>query len=85
MPFVTSLLTEHARQIEEGRYPDDDGTVDVHAAAMDHLIHASAAAGVRTDVPDLFRGLLEVAATGGHGADGIASTAQALSKESRRD
>ncbi|MEW1846495.1 NAD(P)-binding domain-containing protein [Nonomuraea angiospora] len=84
MPFVTSLLTEHARQIEEGRYPDDDGTVDVHAAAMDHLIHASAAAGVRTDVPELFRALLELAATGGHGADGIASTAQALSKELRR-
>ncbi|WP_220449658.1 NAD(P)-dependent oxidoreductase [Nonomuraea longispora] len=80
MPFVTSLMTEHARQIQDGRYPDDDGTVDVHAAAMAHLLHASAAAGIRTDVPELFTNLLERASAAGHGAAGVASTITTLSK-----
>ncbi|MFI0934736.1 hypothetical protein ACH4RG_23825 [Streptomyces sp. NPDC021019] len=26
MPFVTSLMSDHARQIENGNFPDDDGT-----------------------------------------------------------
>ncbi|KAB8168021.1 NAD(P)-dependent oxidoreductase [Streptomyces sp. 3MP-14] len=78
LPFVGSLLGEHARQVTEGRYPDDDGTVDVHRAALEHLTHASAAAGLATDVPRLFTTLLDRAAAAGHGASGIASVAEAL-------
>lgn len=85
MPFVASLMTDHARQISDGRYPDDDGTVAVHAAAMAHLIDTSRELGVRTDVPELAAALLTRADAAGHGADGIASVAKTLSNGGRRD
>lgn len=78
MPFVTSLMIDHARQIASGTYPDDDGTVDVHAAAIEHLIHASTSHGLRADVPELVGLLLERAVADGHGTHGIASVAQTL-------
>ncbi|WP_067826817.1 NAD(P)-dependent oxidoreductase [Actinomadura kijaniata] len=84
MPFVTSLMGEHARQVAKGEYPDDDGTVEVHAAAMEHLVHTSAALGVRTDVPELVKALLDRAAAAGHGADGIASVAGAFGNSTAR-
>ncbi|MFI5943290.1 NAD(P)-dependent oxidoreductase [Streptomyces uncialis] len=80
MPFVTSLMVDHARQIEDGRFPDDDGTVEVHGAAMDHLLHTSADQGIGTRVPELFRTLLERTAADGHGRSGIASVARTISK-----
>ena len=73
LPFVTGLLSDIARQIEEGRYPDDDGTIEVHAAAMDHLIHTSLEHGIGADVPKLVKGLLERGVATGYGADGMAS------------
>lgn len=78
LPFVGGLLTEHAGQILAGRYPDDDGTVRVHAAAMDHLVHTSRAAGVSADVPEFFGALLARAVAAGHGDEGIASVAAAI-------
>lgn len=78
MPFAASLLTEHARQIERGDYPDHDGTVAVHAAAMDHLVHASRAQGVGTEVPELFADLLRRASAAGHGDDGVASVVEGI-------
>jgi 3-hydroxyisobutyrate dehydrogenase-like beta-hydroxyacid dehydrogenase len=83
MPFVTSLMADHARQAEEGRFPNDDGTVEVHAAAIEHLVHTSIGQGLRTDVPDLFRTLLERAAADGHGADGIASVIETITEGAR--
>ncbi|MEU5400700.1 NAD(P)-binding domain-containing protein [Streptomyces sp. NPDC005963] len=80
MPFVTSLMVEHARQIEDGGFPDDDGTVEVHRAAMEHLVHTSRAQGIGTDVPDLFQSLLKRAVAGGHGQSGIASVAATIAK-----
>ncbi|GIG87986.1 NAD(P)-dependent oxidoreductase [Plantactinospora endophytica] len=80
MPFVTSLMADHARQIEDGRYPDDDGTVRVHAAAMQHLLDTSAAQGVGTDVPELVKALLDRAAGAGFGGDGIASVVETIRK-----
>lgn len=78
MPFVTSLMADHARHIQDGSYPDDDGTVDVHAAAMEHLVQASKAAGIRTDVPELVKSLLDRASAAGHGGDGIASVTETM-------
>ncbi|UYQ60882.1 NAD(P)-dependent oxidoreductase [Streptomyces peucetius] len=78
MPYVTSLMTDHARQVQQDRYPADDGTVQVHAAAMQHLVDASLAGGLRTDVPELMRSLLERAEAAGHGADGMAAVARTI-------
>ncbi|GAA5001421.1 NAD(P)-dependent oxidoreductase [Actinopolymorpha pittospori] len=80
MPFVTSLMADHARQIEGARFPDDDGTVEVHAAAMGHLVEAGRSQGIGTEVPELISALLERAAVGGHGADGIASVIETITK-----
>ncbi|WP_436641098.1 NAD(P)-dependent oxidoreductase [Actinomadura kijaniata] len=84
MPFVTSLMTEHARQVATGAYPDDDGTVEVHAAAMGHLVHASTALGVRADVPELVKSLLDSAVAAGHGADGVASVVEVIGNATAR-
>lgn len=80
MPFVTSLMAEHARQARDGVYPDDDGTVEVHQAAMEHLVHTSAAQNIGAEVPGLFRSLLEQTAANGHGASGIASVIETITK-----
>ena len=73
LPFVTGLLPDIARQIEEGRYPNDDGALEVHAAAMDHLIHTSLDHGIGADVPKFVKDLHERGIAAGHGADGMAS------------
>ncbi|WP_333779672.1 NAD(P)-dependent oxidoreductase [Saccharopolyspora indica] len=83
MPFVVSLMAEHARQIGDGRFPDDDGTVEVHAAAMRHLLDTSRAGGIGTDVPQLFSDLLDRAATAGHAASGIASVIETIAAGER--
>ncbi|EOM76189.1 NAD(P)-dependent oxidoreductase [Rhodococcus rhodnii] len=83
MPFVTSLMTDHARQADEGVFPDDDGTVDVHLAAIEHLSDTSDTQGIGTQVPALFRSLLRQTAAEGHGASGIASVIGAIAKGGR--
>jgi 3-hydroxyisobutyrate dehydrogenase-like beta-hydroxyacid dehydrogenase len=83
MPFITSLMTDHARQIEDGRFPDDDGTVAVHAAAMEHLLDTSRAGGIGTDVPELIGALLNRAAATGHASSGIASVIETITKGQR--
>lgn len=82
LPFVTALLPDLARQIEEGRYPDRDGTLEVHAAAMDHLVQTSRAHGIGADVPELIKDLLERGIAAGHGADGMASFIEAVKRPS---
>ncbi|MFD3665929.1 NAD(P)-dependent oxidoreductase [Streptomyces sp. NPDC058659] len=83
MPFVTSLMADHARQIQDGRFPDDDGTVEVHAAAMEHLLHTSRTHGIGSDVPELIGNLLGRAAAAGHGSSGIASVIDTITKGER--
>ncbi|WP_237542306.1 MULTISPECIES: imine reductase family protein [unclassified Streptomyces] len=74
------VLATSQEPIEDGRFPDDDGTVEVHGAAMDHLLHTSADQGIGTRVPELLRTLLERTAADGHGRSGIASVARTISK-----
>lgn len=73
LPFVSALISEHARQAGEDRYPGDDGTLEVHAAAMDLLIQTRRTHGISADVPGTIKALLERGIAAGHGADGIAS------------
>lgn len=71
--FITQLMGQYARQIENGRYPADEGTLEVLAGAMDHLIHTSQTKGIGVDVPTLFKVLLDRGIEAGRGDDGIAS------------
>ncbi|WP_084134736.1 NAD(P)-dependent oxidoreductase [Paenibacillus harenae] len=78
LPFVTSLMTDYSHQIEDGHYPNGEGTLDIHAGAIDHLIHTSQANGIRIDVPSLFKTLIDRGIAAGHGSNGIASVYEVI-------
>ncbi|MEU5300668.1 NAD(P)-dependent oxidoreductase [Streptomyces noursei] len=75
---VTGFMNTYAPQVDAGRYPGDDATVDVQIAAVGHLLHAAAARGVDTALPELLKGLMERAAAAGHGPDSYASVVEVL-------
>lgn len=75
---VTGFLTRYAHQVDAGRYPGDDATIDVQIAAIDHLIHAAAARGVDNALPELLKATMEQARAAGHGADSFASVIEVL-------
>ncbi|MFF1506828.1 NAD(P)-dependent oxidoreductase [Streptomyces sp. NPDC058326] len=75
---VTGFLTTYAPQVDAGRYPGDDATVDVQIAAIDHLIHAAAARGIDNALPELLKSAMERAKAAGHGSDSYASVIEVL-------
>lgn len=78
LPFLGRLIREHADQIATRKYPNHDGTLEVHEAAMDHLTATSRQQSVATDVPDLLRSLIRQAIARGNGNNGIASVAEVI-------
>lgn len=52
--------------------------MDVQIAAIGHLLHAAAARGIDTALPELLKGLMERTAAAGHGQDSYASVIEAL-------
>ncbi|MFI7291000.1 NAD(P)-dependent oxidoreductase [Streptomyces anulatus] len=77
---VTGFLTTYAAQVDAGRYPGDDATVDVQIAAIDHLLHAAAARGLDNALPELLKATMERARDAGHGSDSYASVIEVLTK-----
>ncbi|WP_214413034.1 NAD(P)-dependent oxidoreductase [Sphaerisporangium fuscum] len=77
---VAVFLTTYAPQVDAGRYPGDDATVDVQIAAIGHLIHAASARGVDNALPELLKGMMERARAAGHGSDSYASLIEVLRK-----
>lgn len=77
---VSGFLTRYASQVDAGRYPGDDATVDVQIAAIDHLLHAAAARGIDNALPELLRSTMERAKAAGHGSDSYASLIEVLKK-----
>lgn len=77
---VTGFLTTYAGQVDAGRYPGDDATVDVQIAAIDHLLHAAAARGLDNALPELLKATMERARDAGHGSDSYASVIEVLTK-----
>ncbi|WP_326819955.1 NAD(P)-dependent oxidoreductase [Streptosporangium sp. NBC_01756] len=75
---VTGFLTTYASQVDAGRYPGDDATVDVQIAAIDHLIHAAAARGVDNALPELLKATMERARAAGYGSGSYASVIEVL-------
>ncbi|KUH40708.1 MULTISPECIES: NAD(P)-dependent oxidoreductase [Streptomyces] len=70
---VAGWLPGYARQVDDGTYPADDGTVDTHLAAMAHVVEESESLGVNAELPRLVKALAERAVTAGHGAGGYAA------------
>ncbi|WP_330315681.1 NAD(P)-binding domain-containing protein [Streptomyces platensis] len=77
---VAGFLTTYAPQVDAGRYPGDDATVDVQIAAIDHLIHAAAARGIDNALPELLKSAMQRTKAAGHGSDSYASVIEILKK-----
>ncbi|MFI2373374.1 NAD(P)-dependent oxidoreductase [Streptomyces sp. NPDC018833] len=75
---VTGFLTTYAPQVDAGRYPGDDATVDVQIAAIDHLIHAAVSRGIDNTLPELLKAAMVRAKAAGHGSDSYASVIEVL-------
>ncbi|MER6911806.1 NAD(P)-binding domain-containing protein [Streptomyces sp. NPDC000594] len=75
---VSGFMTTYAPQVDAGKYPGDDATVDVQIATIDHLLHAAAARGVDTALPELLKATMERVKGLGHGSDSYASVIEAL-------
>jgi 3-hydroxyisobutyrate dehydrogenase-like beta-hydroxyacid dehydrogenase len=78
LPFATGLIGEHAAQADAGRFPDDDGTLDVYAAAVGHLAATSRGLGVDDTLPAAIGSLLDRAIAAGHARDGLARLADVV-------
>ncbi|MEV8455696.1 NAD(P)-binding domain-containing protein [Streptomyces sp. NPDC052095] len=81
---VTGFLSTYADQVDAGRYPGDDATVDVQIAAVDHLLHAAEARGVDNALPALLKATMERARSAGHGSDSYASVIEVLKNAADR-
>ncbi|MFJ9890794.1 NAD(P)-dependent oxidoreductase [Streptomyces sp. NPDC091287] len=77
---VTGFLTTYAAQVDAGRYPGDDATVDVQIATIDHLLHAAATRGLDNALPELLKATMERTRDAGHGSDSYASVIEVLRK-----
>ncbi len=75
---MNTFLTRYAGQVDTGRFPGDDATVDVQIATIDHLIHATAARGLDAALPALLKCTMERAKATGHGSDSFASVIKVL-------
>ncbi|MEU8247900.1 NAD(P)-binding domain-containing protein [Nonomuraea sp. NPDC048916] len=75
---VAGFLSAYAPQVDAGRYPGDDATIDVQIAAIDHLLHAAEARGVDNALPELLKSVMERAKAAGHGSDSYASVIEVL-------
>lgn len=81
---VSGFLSTYAPQVDAGRYPGDDATIDVQLATIDHLIHAAAARGVDNALPELLKSAMERAKAAGHGSDSYASVIEVLKNPADR-
>ncbi|MDX3225944.1 NAD(P)-dependent oxidoreductase [Streptomyces sp. ME19-01-6] len=77
---VAGFLTAYAPQVDAGRYPGDDATIDVQIAAIEHLLHAAASRGVDNALPELLKSTMERAKAAGHGSDSFAGVIEVLRK-----
>ncbi|WP_411079604.1 NAD(P)-dependent oxidoreductase [Streptomyces sp. cmx-18-6] len=82
---VNGFLTTYASQVDAGRYPGDDATVDVQIAAIDHLLHAAAARGIDNALPELLKATMERTRDAGHGSDSYASVIEVLRKGTKEE
>lgn len=75
---VNSFLTRYASQVDAGRYPGDDATIDVQIAAIGHLLHAAAERGLDNALPELLKSTMERARAAGHGSSSFAGVIEVL-------
>ncbi|MBT2397695.1 NAD(P)-dependent oxidoreductase [Streptomyces sp. ISL-100] len=77
---VTGFMGAYAEQVDAGHYPGDDATLDVHRAAIGHLVHAGRDRGIDGRLPELSQALVERAVDGGNGGDSYARLVELFRK-----
>ncbi|MFF1905426.1 NAD(P)-dependent oxidoreductase [Kitasatospora sp. NPDC058218] len=77
---VVGFIDRYTTQVDAGHYPGDDADLDIHLAAMRHLLHAGRARGVDTALPELLARQAEQAIAAGHGADSYARLVEVMRK-----
>ncbi|WP_407561134.1 NAD(P)-dependent oxidoreductase [Streptomyces sp. 184] len=70
VPAVVGWLPGFAEQIDTGTFTADDATLDIHRAAMAHLVQESEFLGVNAEFPALIKSFADRAAAAGHGGEG---------------
>lgn len=79
---VTEYVSAYADQIDDGKYPALDSTIDTHLAAMEHLIHESESIGINAELPRFVKALTDRAVAEGHGGDSYAAMIEQFRKPS---
>lgn len=77
---VTEWISGYADQIDSGKFPALDSTINTHLAAMEHLIHESETAGINAELPRFVKTLTDRAVAEGHGDEGYAAMIEQFRK-----
>ncbi|MGB2718753.1 MAG: NAD(P)-binding domain-containing protein [Rhodococcus sp. (in: high G+C Gram-positive bacteria)] len=77
---ISPEVANIARQVDEGQYTDDDSTLGMQIAAIDHLVDASQAQGVDSALPELLKRRAAEAIERGYAGDGFTALYEVLRK-----
>ncbi|MEV6430415.1 NAD(P)-binding domain-containing protein [Nocardia sp. NPDC051463] len=79
---MTEWITAYADQIDAGKFPAEDSTIDTHLASMEHLVQESETLGVNADLPRFVKMLADRAVAQGRGGEGYAAMIEQFRKPS---
>ncbi|WP_097185043.1 NAD(P)-dependent oxidoreductase [Blastococcus haudaquaticus] len=78
MAILPATLEGLARDVDQGRYPGDEDTLDMNDAALEHIVVTSRARGVDPGLPALVRALTRGAIADGRGGEGFSAVVEQL-------
>lgn len=76
--LLQPTFAELAADVDSRHYPGDADNVEMELAFAEHIVQASAARGVATDLPELLHTVMRDAVDRGHGRDGFSSVVEVL-------
>ncbi|MGX7669177.1 imine reductase family protein [Plantactinospora sp. DSM 117369] len=77
---LTEWVSAYADQIDAGKYPAVDSTLDTHLAGMEHLIQESESLGSNVELPKFVKTLTDRAVAEGRGGDSYAAMIEQFRK-----
>ncbi len=77
---LTEWVAAYADQIDAGKYPAVDSTLDTHLAGMEHLIQESESLGINVELPKFVKTLTDRAVAEGRGGDSYAAMIEQFRK-----
>jgi 3-hydroxyisobutyrate dehydrogenase-like beta-hydroxyacid dehydrogenase len=82
LAFMPELVRDlsMAEEADKGTYYGELNNMNMMAAGIDHITHASHDAGINTSLPALIRDIYNKTVALGHGKDGLASIIEVLKK-----